>query len=83
MSAVRRSTLSLVTSVVCEIRHQVDGDGELQIGLAVHHLLHIAHRLDAGGERGLELIVVDRLLAAFIDRLLDDFAHHATCRTAS
>ena len=30
-----------------EIRHQIDRDGELQIGLAVHHLLHIAHRLDA------------------------------------
>ena len=48
----------------------------MQVGLAVHHFLDIAHRLDAGLDGGLELIVLDRLGAAFVDGGLDHFAHH-------
>ena len=62
--------------MVLEIRHQVDDDREVEVGLAVDHILDIAHRLDPGLHRRLELIVGDRLLAALIDGLLDDLAHH-------
>ena len=59
-----------------EIRHQIDQHAEFEIGLAVDHLLHVADRLDARRERHLERVVGNRLLAALVDRGLDDLAHH-------
>jgi hypothetical protein len=47
----------------------------VRIGLAIDHILHAAHRLDARLQRGLELVVDDRLLAALIDGGLDHLAH--------
>ena len=61
--------------MVVEIGHQVDDHLEGEVGLAIDHVFDAAHRLDAGLQRGLELVVGDRLLAAFIDGGLDHFAH--------
>ena len=47
----------------------------LEIGLAVHHRIDVAHRLDARLDGGLEVVVGDGLLAALIDHLVDHFAH--------
>ena len=59
-----------------EIGHQIHRDGELEVGLAIDHVLHIAHRVDARLDGGLEIVFADRLLAALVHCGLDHFAHH-------
>ena len=59
-----------------EVWHQIDGDGEAEIDIAINDGVDVAHRFNARLDGGLQGVVGDRLLAAFADGLFDHFAQN-------
>ena len=58
-----------------EVGHQVHLHGELEIGLSVDDAVDRVDEVDLRRGRGLERLVLEDLLARFVDRLVDDLAH--------
>jgi hypothetical protein len=58
-----------------EVRHHFHGQFEGQVLAAGEHLVHVGRGLQVRLAGGAQLVVVQHLLGAFVQRRLDDFAH--------
>ena len=58
-----------------EVGHQIHLHGEFEVRLARDHIVERVDEIHPRRGRRLDLLVLEKLLAGFVDRLVDDLAH--------